>query len=184
MKKRLVHSIVFVLALVIAPGATARSSDPQRTADAPRTHTVELTGAALVDQMRCQSKPQVARAIDAMIKNRLINYVENESGVYLFEPTAPLTIFGLKIVHISGFDDNYAFKGVPNSTMVGTAPPVFLEIDVAAPASELRKRALAAGLIEGAPSEHTSGFDVSAKGWASYLAGKSRVVTSSIRCVK
>ena len=114
----------------------------------PPEALIQRTEAALVDQMKCERTPQAALAINAMLKNKLLRYVDNESGVYLFEPTKPLTFLGLPVLHISGFDDVAGFRDAPDSLMVGTAPPVFLEIDVAAPEGELRKRALAAGLTE------------------------------------
>jgi hypothetical protein len=115
-----------------------------------------------------------------MLKNKLIRYVANESGIYLFAPTVPLKFLGLPIRHISGFDTDRAFRGVPASRMVGTAPPQFLQIDIAAPASELKKRALDAGFTEAIPIEGKLGFEVEALG--SYLSGKTRSVISSIEC--
>jgi hypothetical protein len=148
---------------------------------APSTSVVNRTENALFEQMRCNDTPKVARAINTMLRNKLVRYKANESGVYMFVPSVPLKFLGLPIKHISGFDLDTAFKGVPDSVMVGTAPPAFLEIDIAAPTSELKKRALDAGLVEAvAPSNR--GFQVSAKGWASYLASKSHNVMSSIRC--
>jgi hypothetical protein len=184
MKKRLFHSVVLMLAFAVTPHAIAQDSERQTKGDSNKPHLAELTSAALVDQLKCREQPQAARAINAMLKNHQIRYVANESGVYLFEPTASLNLLGLKVVHVSGFDDDGAFKGVPNSLMVGTAPPVFLEIDVAAPVGELRKRALAAGLTESVPSRGIRGFEISAEGYATYLARKSAVTTSSIRSVK
>jgi hypothetical protein len=137
---------------------------------------------ALIDQVRCQHTPEVAHVINAMLENRLIRYVDNENGVYLFTPTGPLKIFGLRIAHISGFDMDDAFKGVPNSTMVGTAPPVFLEIDVAASAGELRAKALSAGLVEAVLGQHKRGFQVLKDGYGSYLAPKNRMEMSTIHC--
>lgn len=161
---------VWVFALVTAIASTG--------AAAPIKVTVaEATSGALIDQMKCQKRAEPSRAINAMLANHLIRYSENESGVYLFTPTAPLTFLGLKVTHISGFDYD-GFNKVPPSTMVGTAPPVFLQIDVAASVSELRKRALGAGLIESAPPRN--GFRVSNGG--SYLAGEAHSVTSNIEC--
>jgi hypothetical protein len=42
--------------------------------------------------------------------------------------------------------------------------PQFLELDVGAPASELKKRALAAGFVEAVPVEGKRGFDVKTLG--------------------
>ena len=115
-----------------------------------------------------------------MLKNKIVRYVANESGIYLFAPTVPLNFLGLPIKHISGFDRDRAFERVPWSRMVGTAPPHFLQIDIQAPASELNKRALAAGFIEAIPSEGKLGFEI--EGLGSYLAGKSGLIISSIEC--
>lgn len=180
MKKRPVHHILIALILITGTSSYPQISVARHAAgDPPRAHLIETTEAALVDQIKCQTSPKVALAINAMIKNRLIQYRDNESGVYLFAPNAPLTFLGLRIKNISGFDYE-GFRDVPSSTMTGTAPPVFLEIDVAATESELRERALRAGLVEGSPSENRRGFEVSARG--SYLAGEPQTVTSKIEC--
>ena len=160
---------------VVAAGRTAGSV-------ATRENLINLTETALVDQIKCQRNPQVARSINAMLGNRIIRYVNDENGVYLFQPTARLTLFDLRVKHISGFDYE-GFRRVPNSTMVGTAPPVFLEIDVEASTSELRKRATDAGLVEAVPGQKKRGFEISTKGLGSYLAADRDGVTSSIRCV-
>jgi hypothetical protein len=120
-----------------------------------------------------------------MLRNRLIRYVANENGAYLFAPTVPLSVLGLPIRHISGFDYD-AFADVPVSTMVGTAGPIFLEIDVAAPVAELRKRALAAGLVPADAADHRHGFEVSASdhGYGSYLASERTRGSASISCVR
>jgi hypothetical protein len=115
-----------------------------------------------------------------MLKNKLIRYKADESRVYMFTPTVPLKFLGLPITHISGFDYK-PFNGVPDSLMVGSAPPVFLEVEVAAPTSELKKRALDAGFVEGISADRAGG-EVWHPGLASYLAGKSRTVVSTITC--
>lgn len=182
MKQQLWNAFVLLLGFFMVSGATAQpTSRPRSASDAARTKLIDQAGSALLDQIKCQRSPQVALVINAMLENRLIRYVDNENGIYLFVPTAPLNFLGLRVMHISGFGE-MAFKHVPPSTMVGTAPPLFLEIDVAAPTSELRMRALNAGLVEAIPYEHKRGFEVSAEGYGSYLAPKSRTKTSSIRC--
>ena len=168
-----IRMLLSIPALTLAVPAPA-------SATAPRA-VIDRTEKALFEQMRCQDAPQVARAINTMLRNKLIRYKAQESGVYMFVPNVPLKFLGLPIKHISGFDMDHPFNGVPDTLMVGTAPPVFLELDVAAPASELKKRALAAGLIEAIRGR--GGFQVSADGYATYLAGKSRTVVSSITCV-
>lgn len=170
---------VVISAIAVLAGVT----DAHTSGGSERTGAIGRTEEALLDQIKCQRTPQVARAINAMLENKLIRYVDNENGVYLFAPAAPLTFLGLQVKHISGFDYD-PFSGVPGSTMVGTAPPVFLEIDVAAPASELRKRALDAGLVEAVPDEHKRGFEVSTEGLGSYLATEDSGMTSSIQCVE
>jgi hypothetical protein len=101
-----------------------------------------------------------------MLKNRLIRYVANEGGIYLFAPKVRLTFLGLPVLHISGFDRDRSFHGTPPSRL--TEPPMFLpqflEIDVGTPASELKKRALAAGFTEAVPGEGKLGFEVKALG--------------------
>lgn len=147
----------------------------------PPRSVIDRTENALFEQMRCQGTPQVARAINTMLRNKLIRYKAQESGVYMFVPNAPLKFLGLPIKHISGFDMNHPFNGVPDTLMVGTAPPVFLEIDVAAPTTELKRRALNAGLAEAIRGRN--GFQISSNGNATYLAGETRSVVSSITCV-
>jgi hypothetical protein len=117
-----------------------------------------------------------------MLRNKLIRYKANESGVYLFVPTVPLSFLGLRIRHISGFDYD-GFDAVPSSRMVGTAPPVFLEIDVAASTADLSTRARTAGLVLKRTSPHKAGLIISTRGLASYLADETHSVTSSIACV-
>ena len=101
-----------------------------------------------------------------MLKNGLVRYVANDGGIYLFEPTVPLKLLGLPVRHISGFDRNRAFRRTPRSKTA--EPPMFLpqfiEIDVGAPASELKRRALAAGFTEAVPGKGKLGFEVKALG--------------------
>jgi hypothetical protein len=185
-KQQLLRGFALILALIAVSDATAQPSYRQQLkGDAGRAVLIDRTKAALFDQLKCQYKPQVGRAINAMLNNGLVRYVDNESGIYLFKPTVPMTFLGLKVNHISGFDLDERFYNVPASRMLGTAPPVFLEIDVAASVSELRRRALSAGLIEAVPSEHKRGFEVSllTEGYGSYLAPKHGDLASSIRCV-
>jgi hypothetical protein len=146
----------------------------------PSQQSIHRTEIALTEQIGCTSRPQVGRAINAMLKNGLILYVANESGSYLFAPNVPLNFLGLPIRHIAGFDREVAFRGVPYSRMIGTAPPQFLQLDIEAPADELKKRALGAGMVEAIPSEDKMGFAVEDSGH--YLAGKSRSTISSIEC--
>ena len=178
-------SIALTSALILTANALARerSSHPRDNKPAT-TRLLDLTEVALLDQIRCQNDPQVGRAVNAMLANRLIRYVDNESGIYLFAPTAPLRILGLRVRHVSGFD-YLPFKGVPGTVMVGTAPPVFFEIDVDARPGELRKRALEAGLIEGVPHQDKRGFRISAsrEGLGSYLARDHDRGAASISCV-
>src|SRR5205085_1540055 len=129
--------LVLLLGLV-PPSIGAAGPHAQKAAgDQARSHLIELTEAALLDQIRCQHHPQVGRAINAMLANRLIRYVENESGTYLFAVSQPMTFLGLPITYVAGFDIDEAFEGGPGSRMLGPAPSSFLEIDVAAPAAEL-----------------------------------------------
>ena len=161
------------LALVPASGCTA-------TAAPPEPDLIAATEASLLDQIRCQQDPQVAKAVNAMLTNGLIRYAENESGIYAFTPTRPLTLLGLKVSSISGFDFD-AFEGAPRSLMVGTAPPVFLQIDVEASADELRQRALDAGLTESERGEQR-GFRIEPGG--SDLAPRGSAVISGIQCFR
>jgi len=182
MKRRLWSANFLLLGLVLVSSVTAQPNTARHvTNDPARTRSIDLTGPALLDQIKCQHAPQVARAINAMLENRLIRYVDNESGIYLFAPIEPLKFLGLRVTYISGFDVGASFKGVPVSKMVGTAPHTFLEIDVAAPAAELHRRALNAGLVGAILHEHKRGFEVSAE--SSYLAPKGLTETSRIQCV-
>jgi hypothetical protein len=184
MKRQRLHGVALMLALFAASAATAQTPSRERLeSDPARAGVIDRTGAALLDQISCRRAPEVASAVNAMLKNRLIRYEADESGVYLFKPTVPLRFLGLTVMHISGFDYD-GFRDVRGSTMVGTAPPAFLEIEVAAPAGELRKRALAAGLIEAIPVEDKRGFEVSisTEGLGTYLAEHDGTA-SSIRCV-
>ena len=182
MKRRLAKSLGFLLGTVALAGATAPQRSVQHGTRAPATtRLAELTSAALLDQIRCQHRPQVARSINVMLRNGLIRYIDNESGVYYFTPAVPLRFLGLRIRYISASDLDNIFRGLPGSRMVGTAPPTFLAIDVAASVAELRRRALNAGLMEGVPYEHRPGFDVSAGG--SYPVRANQRGISNIQCV-
>lgn len=180
-KQKLLHSIALVLAMAAVSDATAQTPSRQHLKADEAKIVIDRTGAALLDQIKCQRTPQVSRTINAMLQNRLIRYVANESGVYLFKPTVPLAFLGLRVTHISGFDYD-GFIDVPGSTMVGGTPPVFLEIDVAASTDELRKRALDAGLVEVDYQKGQRGFEVSAGG--SYLADDKNAAISSIQCTQ
>ena len=145
-----------VLAILVLPTAALASSSV----------VISHTQDALLQQVSCVSRPQPARAINAMLKNKLVRYVANDGGIYLFAPTVPLKLLGLPIRHISGFDRDRAFERTPRART--SEPPMFLpqfiEIDVGVPASELKRRALAAGLKEAAPNEGKFGFEVKALG--------------------
>jgi len=172
-----------LISLGVSTVALARSTQPMagQGTNPPPKELIDSTQAALVDQIKCQDRPQVARAINAMLAHKLIRYVANENGIYAFAPTVRLTFLGMHIVHISGFDrDGPPFRGVPGTRMVGTAPETFLQIDVAGGQEELRSRALVAGMVEAVPHAHKRGFQVSAKG--TYLA-PTPVWTSNIECV-
>jgi hypothetical protein len=181
MKQGLWGGAALLLSLALISGGAAQPPARQSPGNQAASHLIELTEAALLDQIRCQRDPQIAEAIDAMRANHLIRYVANESGVYLFAVTKPLKFLGLPITHISGFDRDRGFYKVPDSRMLGPAPPWFIEIDVAAPASELRARALRAGLVEAIPWQNKRGFEVSAG--RSYLAPRSQGAASNIQCV-
>lgn len=186
-KRQLLRGVALIVALVAVSDATAQPpSQQQLKSDPARAGLIDRTEAALLDQIKCQKTPQVGRAINAMLRNHLIRYADNENGVYVFKPVAPLTFLGLRVANISGFDPEEPFANVPGSTMVGMAPEGFLEIEVAAPMAELRKRALDAGLIEAVPYEDKRGFEVSAstEGLGSYLATEHSGGASSIRCVE
>jgi hypothetical protein len=180
MNHSLPKSLALLLGMVALSGATiSRPSLRHETRILGPTRSIDLTSAALLDQIGCQHRPQVARSINAMLRNRLIRYIDNESGVYYFTPTAPMRFLGLRITHISA-SDLEIFRGTPGSRMVGTAPPTFLAIDVAASVGELRRRALGAGLVEGVPYEHRLGFEVAAGGSYSPDGNQRRI--SNIQC--
>jgi len=166
---------VAIAALLFA-GFTPASAAPSRS-------MIVQTEKALVEQISCKATPQVARAINAMLQHKLIRYVNNESGAYLFAPVVPLKFLGLPVRYISGFDYE-GFGRVPASRMVGTAPPVFLEVRVAASVEELRKRASNAGLVETVGPGLRPRLDISAEGLGSYLAPKSREIMSSAECAR
>ena len=115
-----------------------------------------------------------------MLKNGVIRYIDNENGTYLFAPKVPLSFLGMPITHISGFDQDQAFHHVPYSRMVGTPSPHFIEVDVLATASELKQRAIAAGMIEAIPAQGKSGFRVDDLGH--YLAAPGKHPIASIEC--
>jgi hypothetical protein len=127
---------------------------------------ISRTEDALLQQIRCVGRPQPARAINAMLKNKLVRYVANDGGIYLFAPNVALKLLGLPVRHISGFDRDRAFQKTPRTRMA--EPPMFLpqflEVDVEAPATELKRRALAAGLAEAVPSKGKRGFEVKTLG--------------------
>jgi hypothetical protein len=163
---RILQTIVaFLLAAAVSAPALA----------APSQSLIDRTEEALVEQVRCDQPPQPARAINAMLRNKLIRYADNEDMVYMFVPTKPLRFLGLPIKLVSGFDDK-PFHGVPDSRLFTTAPPISFEIDVAAPASILKKRALDAGLVA-KRVWISSGGD-----YTSHFGGKIRT-TSSITCL-
>ncbi len=173
---------------ILAAGMIAAASFVATGTLAARAHKhsppksiVASTEAALRDQLKCTDDPEVARAINAMQSNHLIKYVADENAIYLFEPKTEMRFLGFKIIYISGAEYG-EFKGVPGSTMAGTAPPVFIEIDVAAPVSELRRRALEAGLLQEGPNYRNPGLKISAM--ASYLAPKSQSPISSVTCTR
>jgi len=150
----LVRKLVVLAAFVLPNGVLASSG-----------LLVSKTQEALLHQVSCASRPQPALAINAMLKNNLVRYVANDDGIYLFAPNVPLKLLGLPVRHISGFDRDRAFHTPHTRT---ARPPMFLpqfiEIDVGAPAVELKKRALAAGLTEASTNQGKPGFEVKVLG--------------------
>ncbi len=180
--KQLSGSLILLLTAGAVFSASGEAASGQSAGSAATPSLAEQTSAALLDQLRCRDTPETSRAINAMLKNHLIRYVENESGVYLFAPTVPLKFLDLRIAYISGFD-YFGFRGAPPSTMAGGAPPVFLEVRVVAPVEELRRRGVSAGLVETEGPGLRPRLEFTADGNGSYLAPPSREVMSSVQCV-
>jgi hypothetical protein len=159
-----------------APAAAGASAEARAAGHPVRAAIIARTEAALVDQMRCRKPPQVAETINGMLKNGLIRYVEDQNGSYRFRPTVPMTFLGLRITDIAGFDYT-GFDGTPGSQMLGPAPPEYLEIGIAAPVDELRRRARRAGLVE---DDKRPGLKIASGN--EVLAGMRGAPASSIEC--
>lgn len=148
----------------------------------PPRRTVEATERALEDQLRCKREPEVAKAINAMLKNRIIRYKRNYDGEYLFVPTVPLKFLGFRIRYISGFDEQIAFRRAPRSRFkFGGKPFHNLQIDVFARASQLKTRARRAGISESWTSRHHPGLEIDDE--PSSMAPRTRLKVAKIRCV-
>ena len=180
MRNLISTGLALPLCALVGQGAIAQPNAKPLVDDAAQISPADRSSAALIDQIGCQQKPQPAKAINALLKHHLVRYADGESGVYGYLPVAPLRFLGFRVTYISGSDTEGVIKAGPPLTMAGTAPPTFLQIDVAAPADALRLRALQAGLFEAHPQARKRGFVLDAHG--SYLARKSDTPTSGIIC--
>ena len=154
---------------------------PRSTAAAPSQTIIRKTERALVDQFRCKQEPDVAKAVNAMLRNKLIRYEKGDDGEYLFSPTVPLTFLGFRIRHFTAFDQYRAFRRAPGTKDGEGTPLHSIQIDVVAQASRLQSRARRAGMVESWTSKEHPGLEIDDE--PSYLAPKSRGPIAKIRCV-
>jgi hypothetical protein len=88
--------------------------------------------AALEDQIRCTKKPEPSRAIGAMQRAGIIrqNHYINVDSISYFRVRKPLTVFGLKVVSVMGFDVGRPFGRGPGTSpglTIGVVVPVSVE---------------------------------------------------------
>jgi hypothetical protein len=112
-----VYAVCVLLLSLLASPANAQNKDK--------------ISSALEAQIACKEKPQVAKAIGTLQKNGMIERREylNSDSISYFRVRRPLSVWGLKVVSVFGFDQSNprVFQRGP-----GTAPPVTLGVVVAA----------------------------------------------------
>ena len=140
------------------------------------------TERALVDQLRCKRPPEVAKAINAMLRNNLIRYRAGADGEYLFDPRLRLRFLGFRIKHIVAFDQNTSFRRAPRvRAKLEGRPFHHLQIEVVAPLGLLKLRAKKAGMVESWTSRDHPGLEIDDD--LSHLSPKSRLKITKVRCV-
>jgi len=93
--------------------------------------------AALEDQIRCSEKPEPYRAIRALQRAGLVrrNYYINVDSLSYFRVRKPLTVFGMKVVSVIGFDAYPMFGRGP-----GTSPGITIGVVVPYSVEEVKQR--------------------------------------------
>lgn len=154
---------------------------PTSTSAAPSRAIILKTEKALIDQLQCKREPEVAKALNAMLKNRLIGYSKGYDGEYLFSPKVPLKFLGFRINHISGFDQHRTFRKAPPTQSEAGSPFHSIQIDIVTRARQLRIRAKRIHIVEAWTTEDHPGLEID--GEPSHLAPKSPLAIAKIRCV-
>lgn len=155
---------------------------PKHTLAAPSKNLIRKTERALVDQFTCKARPEVAKSINAMLKNSLVRYKKGSDGEFIFAPTVPMKFLGFRIRYITAYDSTIGFrKAPPIKSIFGGTPFHNIQIDVRARASQLRRRARKAGMIESWTTRDHTGLEIDSD--PSNLAPKTRYITAKIRCV-
>ena len=118
----------------------------------PDLSTVEgRTEAAIIDQLACKKHPRAAKAINAMLRNKLLEETEDSGdGNFVYVPIKPLSVFGFPLLRVTGWqmkedsgDGEPPFIRVP-----GTPPPNFFAVTVRANPRQIRSALAALHILE------------------------------------
>ncbi len=94
-----------------------------------KTDLLASTGKALEDQLACLVPPKPGLAIRAMLKDRVIEKTKfGADGSPVFRPTGTVTVFGSKVLFLSGWEMEAGRVRQPFSRGPGTMPPLFLSV--------------------------------------------------------
>ena len=116
----------YFLALICSFALTSRIA----CAEAP-LGLLASTGKALEDQLACLGPPKPALAIRAMIKNSLVAKTKyGADGSPVFRPTGNLTVYGSKVLFVSGWEMEGDRVREPFWRGPGTTPPLFLSVTI------------------------------------------------------
>lgn len=163
--KMAVIAVFGLIVLVIIVGNFFSVPEPQSEADnqiavletnAATPSLVQRTEMALEDQIRCTSDPQPRAAITAMMKNGILKQTNDGwDGAYYFIPTGSLSIFGLPVVRVTGWEsaDMNDGREIFWRARSGTSPPIFLEVVVEGDREAVRAQLESIGVPSGIVDE-------------------------------
>jgi hypothetical protein len=124
------------------------------------TQTTDKFSKALESQLACVNTPEPARAVAALQRSGIIerrSYLNVDSVSY-FHTRQPMTVWGLRVVSVFGFDFNpRIFQRGP-----GTAPPLTIGVVVSQSERSVKAKLSSLGL-ENISVGHAAELDVDSK---------------------
>lgn len=115
----------------------------------PSQTPMSLAAQALESQLSCRTLPEAAVAIRAMLKNKLVREIDGGGdGSVVFQPTAPMSVFDLPVVSVTGWQMDETGAMEPFYRGPGTAPPNFISVSVRATMEVAKAAVLQRGFRE------------------------------------